>query len=87
MENRDQQKNIVAKYFDQHFFFLPKHKSTKINKNQQKSTFWLISVCLLAQNNINQQKSTNPTKTTHRRIFVRSPPKKPTTFMFEINKI
>ena len=83
MENRDQQKNIVAKYFDQHFFFFQ-------NINQQKSTKIniLVDFCLPA--GPKQHKPTKINKSQqklHIDVFVRSPPKKPTTFMFEINKI
>ena len=83
MENRDQQKNIVAKYFDQHFFFFQ-------NINQQKSTKIniLVDFCLPA--GPKQHKPTKINKSQqklHIDVFVRSPQKKPTTFMFEINKI
>ena len=84
MENRDQQKNIVAKNISINIFFFCQ------NINQQKSTKIniLVDFCLPA--GPKQHKPTKINKSQqklHIDVFVRSPQKKPTTFMFEINKI
>ena len=81
MENRDQQKNIVAKYFDQHFFFYQ-------NINQQKSTKIniLVDFCLPAGPKQHKPTKINKSHKNYTSTLIRAIPPKKTNHIYVRNQ-